>query len=109
MKKIIFSIAINALIVSCAQKNEIWISNSDVDKPIKNILTLDKNYQYSSYTILVKGNVDDTILINDKYKLCCKIDTIIKCDFYGGNKNLILDYAPYKAKKGDLEITHYAD
>jgi hypothetical protein len=82
---------------------------SDVKRPITDVLVLDKNYTYSSYTIQIKGFVNDTIIINDKYKLCGKLDTVIKTDFYGGGKELHLIYKPYKASKGLLKIIHYAN
>lgn len=107
MKKSIFCLLIINALASCTHKNEIVISV--VKTPLVDVLVLDKNYTYSSYTIEVKGSVNDTIVINDKYKLCGEIDTVIKTDFYGGGKELRLIYKPYKASKGLLKITHYAN
>lgn len=107
MKKLIFCLIIINTFVSCTHKNEIVIS--DIKAPLVDVLSLDKNYAYSSYTIEVKGNVNDTIIINDKYKLYGEIDTVIKTDFYGGGKELRLIYKPYKASKGLLKIIHYAN
>lgn len=94
-------------LISCKKNNEILIN--DVTKPMVTRIELNENQNYSTYIIEINGEVNDTILINDKIKLCCKIDTILKFDYYGGDKEIILNYKPYKATNGSLKLNHYAN
>lgn len=95
------------LFISCSKKDKIEILN--IAKPNKYVYLIDKEKQYTSYTIQINGFVDDTIIINNKYYLAGKIDTIIRNDYYGGDKEIELNYNPYKGKKGKLNIIHYAN
>jgi len=95
------------LSLSCAKKNVIEVT--DVKKAFKDEFVVDQDIRYTQYKIEVKGFVDDTIIINDRFKLSNEIDTTFRLDYYGGDKTVTLKYDPYKAKKGTLKIVHYAN
>ena len=107
MKKIYLFLIISILLNSCIKKNEIIIN--DFNKSLTMEYTIDSNHQYTEYVFKLKGVVNDTILINKKHYFCGKIDTIIRNDFYGGDKYIQLNFEPFRAKKGILKIVQYAN
>ncbi|MES2812733.1 MAG: hypothetical protein V4670_09715 [Bacteroidota bacterium] len=107
LTKICLLLLSSLISTSCYKKEEIFILEKNIDKPQIFKYPVDKKKTYTWYKIIVKGRVNDTIKINH-YKLKGEIDTVFRCDYYGGDDNIYLKYIPYRATKGNLKIIHYA-
>ncbi len=111
MKTILFLLQA-FLLLSCHDPNSHEIR--DFSKPHTFTLKTEKGHHYTSYSVRLEGFVDDSIAVSmyalpTPQKFGGVIDTLIILDFYGGYDQLDLTVDPYKAKSGQLKVSHSAD
>ena len=110
MKKYIILFCLILMTISCEESHRSSTHTiTRFDKEINDTLIPIKGGNYGAKFIYVKGFVDDSIYVSfggNYYKSYFKnkIDTVIFADYYGQDKALF-HFNPYKAKKGNLEIT----
>lgn len=106
MKKILFVFSL-ILVVSCDKQDRVKFTIRDFSKKrIDTLMPIEGESYFRSF-YKVNGFVNDTIKIYPFIEngLIGKIDTIIRIDYYGG-LNVVLEFDPYKATKGNLEIEY---
>ena len=109
MKYFIIPIFAGFLLSSCINGDEKKHIITKFDQSICDTIKPNKDISYTTKCIKVKGFVDDSVFVSfgDKdngYFLSKQIDTVFNPDYYGGHEVIFL-FKPYKAKKGNVEIT----
>ncbi len=85
---------------SCTTKGKFEIRNVEQDTVIK----IFAKSTPSNFKLKIEGQVDDSFSINNVIVGGGKINHTISFDWY--NKNVILNYKAYKAKKGKLTFKY---
>ncbi|MFN0729825.1 hypothetical protein [Polaribacter gochangensis] len=106
MKKLIFIFAI-VLITSCDKQDRVKFTVTDFSKKRIDTLKPIEGKSYFGSFFKINGFVNDTIRIQPYFGngLVGEIDTIVRVDYYGG-LNVIIEFDPYKATEGKLEIEY---
>lgn len=108
--KIVFVISILLILSSCDDTVKKEYVITEFNKTITDTLYPIKNEgNYTHMYINIKGVTDDSIYVkfyedNFSHYLKGKIDTTFSSEYYGYNK-AYFTFNPYKAKKGNLNIT----
>ena len=94
---------------SCTKKNDIIIKVNNSTKRVEKTISPEKDVNYTTQRIEVKGYSDDSIYVKfgdggRPFYLRNNIDTSFIGDYYGGDKVKFI-FDPYKSKKRDLQIT----
>ena len=109
MKRVVFIFLTLILMTSCDRTDKKKFIVTDFSKKRIDTLIPYKDKSYAVFFIEVKGFSNDSIKIKRKdhydIKLIGDIDTIVRYDYYGGN-NVIVEFDPYKATEGNLEIEY---
>ncbi|MFD0837256.1 hypothetical protein ACFQ0I_15865 [Mariniflexile aquimaris] len=95
------------LVLSCYQKNN-TIQINDFSKSINDILIPKENGSYSNASIEIKGDVNDTIIIkfyNTERKYIGSFKDKLIGDYYG-SLPVEFNFDPYKATKGQINVTY---
>ena len=108
MRKLLFIFAL-ILIFSCDKEDKMKFTITDFSKKRIDTLIPYENKSYVVFFISVKGFSNDSIKLKRKgyyeIQLIGDIDTIVRYDYYGG-ENVIIEFNPYKATEGKLDIKY---
>ena len=115
-KYVIMLILITLVCYSCAESTDKKFKtiNNFNNKFVDSLIPDNSDYEsYTTYYIHIKGYANDSIRIKpgkegDEYYYFYFKDSIneeLKLDYYRGQTKYIL-FDPYKAKKGEIEITY---
>ena len=107
MKNTLIYLAIITLSISCSQKKR-TIEIVDFSNPYKETLIPIKNGGYTSASYKIKGNSNDTIIIQFyglERKYIGKFEDKLNGDYYGSIEVDFL-FNPYRATKGKIEVEY---
>jgi len=112
IKILLLFIISNALLVSCGEREDRKsITITDFSKSFSDTLYPIKNTTYAAVSVEIKGEVNDSIILEFHARDAIpfyfngKIDERFSFDYYGEGPQ-ILNFKPFKATRGKLKIEY---
>lgn len=94
---VLFSIIFFA---SCTTKGKFEIGDAGKDT----VITILAKTTPSNFKLIITGEVDDSFMVNSMILKGGKLNDIVSFDWY--DKNVVINYKAYKAKKGRLNFIY---